>query len=57
MHWISHYSVDKPWPNKRDITIKPGQAYPQDSINKFIIQKMNLLVVVDFRFISAFLHA
>ena len=30
---------------------------PQDSINKFIIQKLNLLVLVDFRFIMAFLHA
>ena len=30
---------------------------PQDYINEFIIQKLNLLVVVDFRFISAFLHA
>ena len=30
---------------------------PQAPINEFIIQKLNLLVVVDFRFISAFLHA
>ena len=30
---------------------------PQDYINEFIIRKLNLLVVVDFRFISAFLHA
>ena len=30
---------------------------PQDSINEFIIRKLNPLVVVDFRFISAFLHA
>ena len=30
---------------------------PQDSINEFIVQKLNLLVVVDFRFISAFLRA
>ena len=30
---------------------------PQDSINEFIIQKLNPLVLVDFRFISAFLHA
>ena len=30
---------------------------PQDYINEFIIQKLNLLVVVDFRFMSAFLHA
>ena len=30
---------------------------PQDYINEFIIRKLNPLVVVDFRFISAFLHA
>ena len=29
---------------------------PQDSISEFIIRKLNALVVVDFRFISAFLH-
>ena len=38
------------------ITVKPGQVYPQDSIKEFIIRKMNLLVVGDFRFISVFLH-
>ena len=30
---------------------------PQESINEFVIQKLNLFVVVDFRFMSAFLHA
>ena len=30
---------------------------PQEFINEFIIQKLNPLLVVDFRFISAFLHA
>ena len=29
----------------------------QDAINAFIIRKLNPLVVVDFRFMSAFLHA
>ena len=29
---------------------------PKDYINEFIIQKLNLLVFVDFRFISAFLY-
>ena len=29
----------------------------QDYINEFIIQKLNPLVVVDFRIMSAFLHA
>ena len=40
------------------MTVKPGQAYPlppQDSINEFINRKLNPLVVVDFRFIFAFL--
>ena len=30
---------------------------PKDSISEFIIRKINLVVVVDFRFNSAFLHA
>ena len=38
------------------LSVKPGQAYPQDSINEFVIPKLNPLVLVDFRFISA-LHA
>ena len=29
---------------------------PQEDINEFIIQKLNPLLVVDFRLISAFLH-
>ena len=29
---------------------------PQEAINEFIIQKLNPLVVVDFRLISALLH-
>ena len=29
---------------------------PQECINEFIIQKLNPLLVVDFRLISAFLH-
>ena len=29
---------------------------PQESINEFIIQKLNPLLVVDFRLISAFLY-
>ena len=35
-------------------TVKPGQAYPPRNINEFIIQKLNPLLVVDFRLISAF---
>ena len=37
------------------ITVKPSQAYPLRTINEFIIQKLNPLLVVDFRLISAFL--
>ena len=37
------------------ITDKPGQAYPPRT--QFIIQKLNPLLVVDFRLISAFLYA
>ena len=36
--------------------VKPGQAYPPRTINEFIIQKLNPLLVVDFRLIGAFLH-
>ena len=32
-------------------TIKPTRAYPQHSISEIIIQKLNLLLAVDFRFI------
>ena len=38
-------------------TVKPGQAYPQDPIDEFTIGRFNPLVVVDFRFVYAFLHA
>ena len=30
---------------------------PEDSIYEFIIRKLNPLVIVDFRFITVFLHA
>ena len=44
---------------KRVLTLQSSQVKctPQDSINKSITRKLNLLVFVDFRFISAFLHA
>ena len=35
----------------------PASPPLQDAINEFIILKLNPLVVVDFRFISTFLHA
>ena len=37
--------------------VKTGLMYHQDSIDEFIICKLNSLIVVDFRFISAVLHA
>ena len=46
---------DERWYIYRDLTVKPGQA-PQEAINEFIIQKLNPLLVVDFRLISAFLY-
>ena len=40
------------------VTVRSGRVYPpsKDSINECIIRKLNLLVFVDFRFISAFLY-
>ena len=38
------------------VTVKAGQAYQQDCINEFIIQRLNPLVVVNFSFIFALLH-
>ena len=44
-----HYINDNSYSQARSIL-------PQDSVNEFIIRKLNPLVVVDFRIISAFLH-
>ena len=43
--------------NKR-VNLQSNQVKrtPQELINEFIIQKLNPLLVVDFRLISAFLH-
>ena len=38
-------------------TVKSSQAYPPRTINEFIIQKLNPLLVVDFRLISALILA
>ena len=40
-----------------DLQSSQVKRTPQDAINEFIIRKLNTLVVVDFRFIEAFLHA
>ena len=42
------------WPPLKSSQVK---RTPQASIDEFVIRKLNPLVVVDFRFISAFLHA
>ena len=42
---------------KRGYSQAGSSVPPQDSISEFIIRKINLVVVVDFRFNSAFLHA
>ena len=44
-------------PNHFTLQSTQVKRTPQDYINEFIIRKLNPLVVVDFRFISAFLHA
>ena len=45
--------------NERRGTLPSSQVKrtPQNAINEFIIQKLSALPVVDFRFISTFLHA
>ena len=43
--------------NQKSVTVKLGQAFPPRTINEFIIGKLNPLLVVDFRLISAFLYA
>ena len=35
----------------------PGQPYPADFVNEFIIRKLNPLLVVEFRFLSAYILA
>ena len=44
--------------NLTSIKLRSNQVKhtPQESINEFIIQKLNPLLVVDFILISAFLH-
>ena len=43
-------------PNHFTLQSTQVKRTPQDYINEFIIRKLNPLVVVDFRLISAFLH-
>ena len=44
--------------NHEPVPLQSNQVKPtpQEYINEFIIQKLNPLLVVDFRFISAVLH-
>ena len=50
--WITVFMPAK-ITNLQSNHVKPT---PQEYINEFIIQKLNPLLVVDFRLISAFLH-
>ena len=43
--------------NKLQIQSNQVKRTPQEPINEFVIQKLNPLLVVDFRLISAFLYA
>ena len=55
------HSLIRNWPALLEyffiITVKPGQAYPQDSINEYSIRKLNLLILAatSIKFNSAFL--
>ena len=51
-HSLTITVKQKPAPESSQVKRTP----PQDYITDFIIRKVNPLVVVDFRFISAFLH-
>ena len=51
-NWTTTISVEE-----KVLQLSQVKRTPQDYINEFIIRKLNLLVVVDFRFMSAFLHA
>ena len=45
--------------HSEDVVLQSGQVKrtPQTSVNEFIIQKLSPLAVVDFGFISTFLHS
>ena len=55
-HWsLKWYHLVKGF-NKSILQSNQVKRTPQEYINEFIIQKLNPLLVVDFRSISAFLH-
>ena len=60
LNYIHCYQVTNIFVNikikQKWITDKPGKRTPKESINEFIIQKLNPLIVVDFRLMSAFLY-
>ena len=56
--WGEYRHLVEKWPlQSSQVNRNPHPPHPQNSINEFIIPKLNPLVVVDFRFISAFLDA
>ena len=52
---LSHYGI-RGVIKKLFLQSNQVKCTPQESINEFIIQKLNLSLVVDFRLISAFLY-
>ena len=54
----SHLPAVYEWLCSNKLTLQSSQVKrtPQESINEFIIQKLNPLLAVDFRLISALLH-
>ena len=56
--WGEYRHLVEKWPlQSSQVKRIPHPPHPQDFIKEFIIPKLNPLVVVDFRFISAFLDA
>ena len=58
LFWVTYLFVYFLHDSVKNVILQSSQVEhtPQVSINEFIIQKLILVVVVDFRFISAFLH-
>ena len=54
--WMKVIDRDKQCLHHHYLQSNQVKRPPQESINEFIIQKLNPLVVVDFRLISALLH-
>ena len=55
---LQSHKQQQPPPPHPTYSLRSSQVKhpPQDSINEMIVSKMNQLVIVDFSFISSFLH-